>query len=363
MSAADSIILAALAQCNQLSQQHDDQPEHGAMAYSVGGPSRSTSPLFNSQHQVNTQSGALLQHQQQQASSMTPPLPSPWISDPVQYPEQQRHNNSAMTVIVTPRVSPTMSSRRASDSAVRFYQAIMSDPAAPGSSSHGHYDSLTPRRTQSDHQNRGLFDVPTTPIQPPTPSFSHDDLMGYTPQAGLEFFVESKSAEFINQRTEQATPIAGHHLTSFSTDNFRSSSRNTNRPFSSGASTSSACVYGIAVTSEEPGNTSLPATAVLSRHANSRKRQRPGYVCANCGDTDTVRWRISRLSTGHGELRVCNPCGIYERMHGIHRPQGMVRREKRKSRLSLTSLPALPVGQPSEPLSGKAGMISRSVLL
>ena len=48
-------------------------------------------------------------------------------------------------------------------------------------------------------------------------------------------------------------------------------------------------------------------------------------ICANCGTSVTVRWRIS--SSGEN---VCNACGIYERKHGVSRPVEMIRRDKRR---------------------------------
>lgn len=316
MSAADRIILAALAECHQLQQQEQHDQQHEAIH-------TSTPPASDIYFDtiLNRQSNAT-------STAMATTLnPLPRVSAPVQY--QQQHFNA----IVTPsRGSPITSRRATGGSAVLSYRALMSDQAAPPS--HGHY-SLTPRRTQSDNQNRGLSQVPTTPT-PPTPSFCHDNLMNYAPLAAALRFphIASMSLDFSDM---QLTTQANNNSTSFSTDSFRSSSRNTDRIFSSSESIpdrGSAFVSGMAVASGPYGTMSQAATGEVSRRTNSRKMQRPGYVCSNCGDTATVRWRISRLSAEHGELRVCNPCGIYERIHGTHRPQDMTKREKRKSRLS-----------------------------
>ena len=72
-----------------------------------------------------------------------------------------------------------------------------------------------------------------------------------------------------------------------------------------------------------------------SEEASLQKRRKKSHaptdserldaVCANCGTTQTVRWRIS--STGEN---ACNACGIYERSHGVPRPIEMVHRDMRR---------------------------------
>ncbi|OAQ34781.1 glucocorticoid receptor-like (DNA-binding domain), partial [Linnemannia elongata AG-77] len=66
----------------------------------------------------------------------------------------------------------------------------------------------------------------------------------------------------------------------------------------------------------------------LKRNTGAKKANRQHLVCANCRTTTTPLWR--RDSSGN---TICNACGLYFKLHNVHRPvtmkRAVIKRRKR----------------------------------
>lgn len=78
-----------------------------------------------------------------------------------------------------------------------------------------------------------------------------------------------------------------------------------------------------------PTHSNAAASLAGNNHSNQPTATSPP-VCANCGTSVTARWRINP----RGE-NSCNACGMYERSHGVPRPDEVIRRDKRKQERTL----------------------------
>lgn len=62
-------------------------------------------------------------------------------------------------------------------------------------------------------------------------------------------------------------------------------------------------------------------------------KRRTGTCCSNCSNTETTLWR--RIA-GH---LMCNPCALYFKLHGCHRPRELLKTEiKRRRRRSQNNI-------------------------
>ncbi|KAI9307559.1 iron transporter biosynthesis regulating transcription factor, partial [Cunninghamella echinulata] len=77
-------------------------------------------------------------------------------------------------------------------------------------------------------------------------------------------------------------------------------------------------------------HTMRPLTNGLSKNNNSNNNMMTeGLICANCRTTTTPLWR--RDDKGN---TICNACGLYFKLHKVHRPVSMKRNIiKRRKRL------------------------------
>ena len=83
---------------------------------------------------------------------------------------------------------------------------------------------------------------------------------------------------------------------------------------------------GMSVVPRAASRQSRPKTTAGGTATSTRRN---GVICANCKTTNTTLWR--RNNEGHP---VCNACGLYFKLHGVHRPNSMkkdvIQKRKRK---------------------------------
>ncbi|CAG8482726.1 16910_t:CDS:2 [Dentiscutata erythropus] len=74
---------------------------------------------------------------------------------------------------------------------------------------------------------------------------------------------------------------------------------------------------------------------------NQHQVNRQALICANCGTNTTPLWR--RDESGN---TICNACGLYFKLHNVHRPVTMKRSViKRRKRVALATSPPPPTNQ------------------
>jgi len=136
--------------------------------------------------------------------------------------------------------------------------------------------------------------------------------------------------------------------------------------------------------SSQPIDDDLPATSLAflkSRESISRRHtttsklsisstmsdtsvgpSRKNCRCTNCGTQHTTMWRISKITN----LKVCNPCGLYERTHCSVRPvdepsKPLGRRNRTKSANLLATTTALHATDTSPPFNPVISTLGASV--
>lgn len=85
-----------------------------------------------------------------------------------------------------------------------------------------------------------------------------------------------------------------------------------------------------------PSNNNNTTTTCDNATTDGQQPQRPTLSCANCNTTTTPLWR--RDEQGN---TICNACGLYYKLHNVHRPMAMKRSViKRRKRVTVSSLAA-----------------------
>jgi transcription initiation factor TFIIIB Brf1 subunit/transcription initiation factor TFIIB len=86
---------------------------------------------------------------------------------------------------------------------------------------------------------------------------------------------------------------------------------------------------------------------------NQHQVNRQALICANCGTNTTPLWR--RDEAGN---TICNACGLYFKLHNVHRPVTMKRSViKRRKRVALATSPPPPTNQADNEHQSRRGRV------